>query len=121
MIVRNKECELVALVDIKEKSALGMNCDNIPFFSSLDEFLDSKIDVDVINITSPNGFHAKQAMICLAEKKHIVIEKPMALTKQDAENIIFKALQVQRLVFAVMQNRYSPLPNGLKILSNQAD
>ena len=37
-----------------------------------------------------------------------MIEKPMALRKLDAENIIFKALQVNKRVFAVMQNRYSP-------------
>ncbi|HRO85700.1 MAG TPA: Gfo/Idh/MocA family oxidoreductase [Niabella sp.] len=116
MIVRNKECELVALVDIKDKSSLGINNHNVPFFRSLGEFLDSNIDVDVINIASPNGFHARQAMLCLAAKKHIVIEKPMALTKQDAENIIFKALQVQRQVFAVMQNRYSPPSEWIKHL-----
>ena len=116
MIVRNKECELVALVDIKDKSSLGINNHNVLFFRSLGEFLDSNIDVDVINIASPNGFHARQAMLCLAAKKHIVIEKPMALTKQDAENIIFKALQVQRQVFAVMQNRYSPPSEWIKHL-----
>jgi predicted dehydrogenase len=38
----------------------------------------------------------------------VVIEKPMALTKQDAEKVIFKALNVHKHVFAVMQNRYSP-------------
>ena len=32
----------------------------------------------------------------------------MALTKQDAEKVIYKALHVHKHVFAVMQNRYSP-------------
>ena len=41
-------------------------------------------------------------------KKHVVIEKPMALSVADCEKIIFKALQVSRQVFCVMQNRYSP-------------
>ncbi len=108
MITRNEESELVALIDIKEKSQLGIDAYPVPFFSSLDDFLNSGIDADAVSIASPNGFHAEQGMKCLEAKKHIVIEKPMALTKQDAEKVIFKALNVHRYVFAVMQNRYSP-------------
>lgn len=108
MIDRNDECELVALIDPKGKELLNINQYDIPFFSSLEEFLQSGIEADVINIASPNGFHAQQAMQCLEARKHIVVEKPMALTKQDAEKVIFKALHVHKHVFAVMQNRYSP-------------
>ncbi len=108
MISRNSECELVALIDIKPKSELGLEQYSIPFFSSLDEFLISGVDCDVINIATPNGFHAEQALKCLVANKHIVLEKPIALTKRDAENIIFKALNMHKHVFAVMQNRYSP-------------
>ena len=41
-------------------------------------------------------------------KKHIVIEKPIAITKADAEKIFSKHCNVHKYVFAVMQNRYSP-------------
>lgn len=108
MIHRNDEAELVALVDIKEKAALNINCYDVPFFQSLDTFLESGIEADVINIATPNGSHATQALQCLQANKHIVIEKPIALRKADAEKIIFKALHVHKYVFAVMQNRYSP-------------
>src|SRR5690606_1457414 len=101
MITRNEESELVALIDIKDKSQLGIDAYGVPFFNSLDEFLSSGTDVDVVNIASPNGFHAEQAMKCLETRKHIVVEKPMALTKHDAEKVIFKALHVHRHVFAV--------------------
>jgi predicted dehydrogenase len=37
-----------------------------------------------------------------------VVEKPIALSKLDAEKVIFKALHAHKHVFAVMQNRYSP-------------
>lgn len=108
MIDRNGESELVALIDVKDSSELGIGKFNAPFFKSLEDFLKSDIDVDVINIASPNGFHAEQALKCLEAKKHIVVEKPMGLTKQDAEKVIFKALHAHKHVFAVMQNRYSP-------------
>lgn len=43
----------------------------------------------------------------------------MALTRQDAESVIFKALQVNRYVFAVMQNRYSPPSVWIKQLISE--
>jgi UDP-N-acetyl-2-amino-2-deoxyglucuronate dehydrogenase len=108
MILRNPESELVAVVDIKAENELNLPFGDIPFYSSLNELLASGLDIDVINIASPNGFHAEQALQCLEAKKHIVVEKPMALTRSDAEKVIYKALHVHKHVFAVMQNRYSP-------------
>jgi UDP-N-acetyl-2-amino-2-deoxyglucuronate dehydrogenase len=108
MISRNEQSELVALIDVKNKEELNIEAYNVPFFKSLTDLLNSSIDVDVINIATPNGFHASQALTCLEAKKHVVIEKPMALNKNDAEKVIFKALHVHKHVFAVMQNRYSP-------------
>ncbi|MBK7763345.1 MAG: Gfo/Idh/MocA family oxidoreductase [Bacteroidetes bacterium] len=110
MIIRNEESELVALVDIKPKDSLNIQSYDVPFFNSIEDLLASHImqEIDVVNIATPNGYHAEHAMLSLEAKKHVVIEKPMALNKQDAEKVIFKALNVHKHVFAVMQNRYSP-------------
>jgi len=108
MISRNDDAELVSLVDLRQKETLDIEKYGVPFFSSLTEFLGSGTEVDVVVIATPNGSHAPQALESLEARKHVVIEKPMALRKLDAENIIFKALQVNKRVFAVMQNRYSP-------------
>jgi predicted dehydrogenase len=108
MVQRNEEAQLVALIDVKEKLALNIDNYNAPFFQSLESFLQSGIEADVINIATPNGSHAIQALQSLQANKHVVIEKPIALTKADAEKIIFKALHAHKHVFAVMQNRYSP-------------
>ena len=62
----------------------------------------------MITIATPNGLHAEHALQSLEAKKHIVVEKPIALSKKDAEKILSKAFQVHKHVFAVMQNRYSP-------------
>lgn len=116
MITRNAESELVALIDICDRDKLTIDQFDAPFFSSLEDFLQSSIDVDVINIATPNGHHAEQALKCLDARKHIVVEKPMALSRQDAEKVIFKALNVHKHVFAVMQNRYSPPSAWIKDL-----
>jgi UDP-N-acetyl-2-amino-2-deoxyglucuronate dehydrogenase len=108
MITQNIESELVALVDIKDKNDLNIEKYEVPFFRSLDELLNTDLNIDVINICTPNGFHAEQALKALSENKHIVVEKPVALSKHAAEQIIDKAREVDRHIFPVMQNRYSP-------------
>jgi predicted dehydrogenase len=50
---------------------------------------------------------------------HVVIEKPMGLTKSECESVIFKSLQMSKQVFVVKQNRYSPPSKWMKeIVSN---
>lgn len=108
MILRNPEAELVAMADIAPEDTLSIDKFNVPFFPSIEVLLESGLEFDVVNIATPNGFHAEHALLALDKFKHIVVEKPMALSKADAEKVIYKALQVHRHVFAVMQNRYSP-------------
>jgi predicted dehydrogenase len=119
MIARNPNAELVALVDIKDKSKLGIDAFQVPFFSSLESFLGSGLKTDVVTIATPNGFHASQAIQALEAGNHVVIEKPMALTKIDAEQVIFKALHKSKQVFAVMQNRFSPPSVWIKEIINK--
>jgi UDP-N-acetyl-2-amino-2-deoxyglucuronate dehydrogenase len=119
MIARNEETELVALIDVLPKDRLGIDKFNVPLFKSLEDFFSSNIQSDIISICAPNGYHSALALIALEHKKHVVIEKPMALTKADAEKVIFKALQVNRQVFCVMQNRYSPPSVWLKNILEQ--
>lgn len=117
MICRNEEAELVAFVDTKPKENLGLyEFNNAIYFSSIDELLSSNLDFDVVNIATPNGFHAEHSLKVLEAGKHVVIEKPMSLSKNDAEKVIYKALQMHRQVFAVMQNRYSPPSKWIKDL-----
>jgi predicted dehydrogenase len=108
MIKRHDEAELVAICDIKPIGEVDAEKFGVPYFNSADELFSARIDIDVVNICSPNGLHAQHSLLALNHKKHIVCEKPMALHKQDCESIIYKALQMHRNVFCVMQNRYSP-------------
>tara|TARA_X000000368_G_scaffold418995_1_gene421347 strand:+ start:10805 stop:11815 length:1011 start_codon:yes stop_codon:yes gene_type:complete len=113
MIIRNKNSELVAIVDIKEKKDLDLPSD-IKFFNSIDSLFHSDINFDVVNIATPNGLHYKHSIQSLKFRKHVVIEKPMALNSKDAENIIHESLKSQKNVFTVMQNRYSPPSKWIK-------
>jgi predicted dehydrogenase len=114
MIQRNPEGELVAMCDILSEEEAGVSRFKVPYFNSCDEMLSAGIEIDVVSVCSPNGLHATHALKALDHKIHVVCEKPMALTKEDCEKIIFKGLQVHRNIFCVMQNRYSPPSQWLK-------
>ena len=120
MIRRNPETQVVAICDIKPKEELELtDSDNIPFFDSIDALLKSGIDIDVVNICTPNGFHAQYAIKALETGHHVVLEKPIALRKRDAEQVVYKSLEMSKHVFCVMQNRYSPPSVWLKEVVSQ--
>jgi len=119
IIQENPSCELVALCDIKPKKDLALEKFDRLFFSSLEEMILTKPEIDVVCICTPNGLHAQQSLQVLDAGWHVVCEKPMALTKQDCEAIIYKALNESKQVFCVMQNRYSPPSVWVKNLIEQ--
>jgi predicted dehydrogenase len=114
MVRRNPDCELVAVCDIKSKEELGITDITEAFYNDVDEMISKHPDIEVVNICTPNGLHAQHCLKALEAKKHIVVEKPMALNTRDCEKIIYKSLQMHKNVFCVMQNRYSPPSVWLK-------
>ncbi|MBK9175024.1 MAG: Gfo/Idh/MocA family oxidoreductase [Flavobacteriales bacterium] len=119
MIRRHPECELVALCDNRNRAEVGMEDFDAPFFPDMDAMLAGVPEIEVVNICTPNGLHAPQSIKALDALKHVVCEKPMALTKASCEAVLYKALQVHRTVFSVMQNRYSPPSQWIKSVVDQ--
>lgn len=65
-------------------------------------------DIQVVNILTESGNHAKHTVdIVKKYKKHIVTEKPMALTLEDADAMIRVCDENGVKLFVVKQNRYN--------------
>lgn len=116
MIQAHPEATLVALCDVRPPEVLGIEVFKVPFFESIEALLGAGLEVDVMCICTPNGLHAEQAILALEAGQHVVCEKPMGLDKASCEQVIYKALQRDRRLFCVMQNRYSPPSIWLKQL-----
>ena len=108
LISNHLDAELVALADNNTAVAADMDQYHLPFFASVDELLQSNLAFDVLCVATPNGWHETHSVQGLRSAHHVIIEKPMALTKAGCERIIDAAVQQQRRVFCVMQNRFSP-------------
>ncbi len=104
----------MAVCDVRPSKETGADAFGVPVFTDLDAMLREMPSIDVVNVCTPNGLHAQQSLKALDKLKHVVCEKPMGLSKSDCEEVLYKALQVHRTVFGVMQNRYSPPSQWIK-------
>jgi len=62
---------------------------------------------DVACVCTPSGLHADHAVQLAAAGKHVVVEKPMALTVSDADRMIAAASASGVKLFVVKQNRFN--------------
>jgi predicted dehydrogenase len=107
------------MIHLKPETDLNIEKYKARYFEDLDALLDSDLEIDVINIATPNGLHAEMSLKILKSGRHVVVEKPLALTKSDAEKVIYTALHHGKQVFGVMQNRYSPPSVWIKNLISE--
>ena len=67
-----------------------------------------KEDLDVVSICTESGYHAKYAIDCLNAGKHVLVEKPMALSSADANKMIKLAKRKNLKLGVCHQNRFNP-------------
>jgi predicted dehydrogenase len=144
-VVNNKEkAELIAVCDIVEEKALAKKEE---YFKLLEDTISVNIytdykkmiekeEIDVVTIATESGYHPEIAIYCMNKGIHVICEKPMALSTDDADKMIAAAREnnvklcvshqnrfnppIQRLRKAVEGNRFGRLVNGTaRILWNR--
>lgn len=103
-----------------ESASLAAVCDIIPeraktaaakyhaaSFTDYHEMLEKHPEIDIVNVLTPSGNHAKDVIALAPYRKHIVVEKPMALVLTDAEDMIRVCAECGVRLFVVQQNRYN--------------
>jgi predicted dehydrogenase len=78
----------------------------VPGYGSLDQLLAAP-GIDAVSVLTPSGLHARHAIQVLGSGRHAVVEKPMALTLQDADAMIAAADLAGVHLFVVKQNRFN--------------
>src|SRR5262245_26699323 len=73
-------------------------------------------DVDVVYIATPPFLHYPQAMAALEAGRHVIVEKPLALTVGQAAELIAAARQRDRLLVANLMQRYNPVFDAVRRL-----
>lgn len=100
-------CELAALCDVNPARAKEYAKKyNVKAYSDYSEMLRDP-DIDAVSICTPSGMHADQAIAAIEAEKHVLCEKPMALTTADAERIRAAEARSNKKLSVVFQMRYT--------------
>jgi UDP-N-acetyl-2-amino-2-deoxyglucuronate dehydrogenase len=98
---------LTAVCDIEAEKAKKIAKEfGVPHYHDMHEMM-KKEDIDVVVILTESGNHAKHTIELAKYRKHIVVEKPMALTLDDADAMISECDKFGIRLFVVKQNRFN--------------
>ncbi len=110
----NNKLEIVAVCDILpekmeellEKQGLASDA-NILRYVDYKQMLAEHPEIELVSIATESGIHAEIALHCIENKVNVIIEKPMAMSIEDADKIIEAAEKYNVKVSACHQNRFN--------------
>lgn len=118
-ITEHPEAELIAVFDIKPEKAQQLSSKfKVQSLLSLKEMLGNP-NIDIVSVCTPNGLHYQCTVDVLNARKHVIVEKPMALKRGHCEEMIEASLQNNRQLFVVKQNRFNPPVQAVKKLLDE--
>ncbi|MDQ0198003.1 Gfo/Idh/MocA family protein [Neobacillus ginsengisoli] len=104
----NPNVELVAVCDINEERALEVaEKYGVLSFTSYKALLESS-EVDAVSVCTPNYLHAPISIAALEAGIHVLCEKPMATSKQEAEAMIAAAKASGKKLMIAHNQRFVP-------------
>ncbi|MCC6796136.1 MAG: Gfo/Idh/MocA family oxidoreductase [Candidatus Hydrogenedentes bacterium] len=115
--IRNKHSELVAFVDpaLARHKEIEENFPGVRGYTSLDEML-AKEKPNVVSVCTPNKYHAACTIAALNAGCHVLCEKPIAASLQEADLMIAAAKQARKKLMIGFTNRLYRGPQKCKAL-----
>lgn len=120
-LVNKDKIELVALCDIKiqriesllDKCGASKILKDIKIYKSYKEMIANE-NLDLVAIATESGTHAEISIYCLKNKINVIVEKPMALSIEDADEMIKLADEKRVKLCVSFQNRFNKCVKKLK-------
>jgi predicted dehydrogenase len=106
-----KDCELIAVVDINETAAMTV-ADKFGA-KALTDYHPLLGQVDAVSIVVPTSLHYQVAREFLASGTHVLVEKPITVTVEEADELIALANEKQVILQVGHLERFNPAVLGL--------
>jgi UDP-N-acetyl-2-amino-2-deoxyglucuronate dehydrogenase len=126
-IINNQDgLELAAVCDLVKERAMEKSNDyqrhfahaKITVYTDYRELLADK-NIDIVSIATESGNHAAITIDALNSGKHVIVEKPMALSTGDADKMGQAAAKMKRKLAVCFQNRFNePVQKTYAALKN---
>lgn len=113
---------LVAVGDLDQAKAQAIGGRfRVPRVLKQDEELFRADDVDAVIICTPSHLHAEQTIAALEGRKHVLVEKPLALDAASAQQVVEAAQSSGRNLVVAMNNRFRPDTQALKPFADSGE
>lgn len=100
------EAKLISVCDINmEKAAKLAGQYDCQYDTSIEALL-SRADIDVVCVCTPSGLHSKHGIMAASAKKHVIVEKPIEVTRAAANDLIRKCREEGVLLSVISQHRF---------------
>lgn len=101
------KAHLIGVADIDEERARAFaRRYEVPVWSSEDEDLLKRDDIQIVSLCLPHHLHAPVAIAALQAGKHVLVEKPLAISLEEADAMIRAAQKAKRNLGVVFQLRF---------------
>ena len=109
------ECELVAITDLNHEAASARAAEfKIGVVERTTDELLTRDDIDVVDIVTPNMFHKAQTVAALNAGKHVLCEKPLALSAKDVDAMIAAAAKNKKKLMCAQHMRFMANSRAVK-------
>ena len=109
--LRLDSCEIVALADINEQasaaSAEVAKVGKEHIYTDYEKMLEAE-DLDIVDVCTPNAYHAGPTIAALEAGCHVLVEKPVATSADEVRDMIAARNKSQKLLCVVQNMRFSP-------------
>jgi UDP-N-acetyl-2-amino-2-deoxyglucuronate dehydrogenase len=112
-IARVEGIALSAVCDtIEARARAAGEANSVPWYTSYDKMV-HEASCDAIAICTPSGFHPAHGILAARAGKHVISEKPMAITLSAADELVAACDEAGVNLFVVKQNRLNPAIQAL--------
>ncbi|MBD3184299.1 gfo/Idh/MocA family oxidoreductase [Candidatus Poribacteria bacterium] len=110
-----ENARLVAVADIQEDKAKGFadKYEISSYYKEYNELLNND-EVDAVSICTPHYLHSPMAIDAARAGKHVIVEKPMAITMAEADEMIDECKKANVKLGAIFQHRFDPAAQCIK-------
>jgi UDP-N-acetyl-2-amino-2-deoxyglucuronate dehydrogenase len=113
-IAKVPQLELVSVADTDAgRAERNGAAHGVPAFNSLGAMLEA-VPSDLVSICTPSGLHPQHGMLAAQRGRHVLTEKPMAISLEGADDLVAACDAAGVHLFVVKQNRLNPAIQLLK-------
>lgn len=117
----NPNSELVAVCDMNPEITKQVKEEyHVNTYNDIEEMLNNE-DIDAVSVATPDPYHKEPVLAAIRHGKHVLVEKPLATSSQDAYEIIDAAKEAGVRVMVDYHKRWDPSSVAIKNVAGLLD